>query len=294
MRGEFLSPLMIFCLTLCSKFKLIVGHVPELGIHVHKIGNSDDFAHLTSADNLTALHTVFLKHVENVPDSSFHVIIVTASVKEIFIIFNLLGLISETNDSCSLGHFLGLLHRYICSTHALDSLGIFSGGTGGKSDSRFNHFIQRVTHVCEHLLTEILAHCDKAVGTDYAENTGHESERSSAIMRVDHDNLRALLTRLCLIEIVYMTHTNTVATMNIIGARLLGKGVSDLKSLSAESLDNVDSMILGILLSTAGGVVLGKDCGATAGDFFVSECEHNFWIGLFVVDECQGEVVSLS
>jgi hypothetical protein len=65
-----------------------------------------------------------------------------------------------------------------------------------------------------------------------------------------------------------------MATVGIALTAFLGKGIRYLKTLSSESLNDIDSLILAVLIGTACGVVLGKDCGTTAGDFGISECEH--------------------
>jgi hypothetical protein len=107
-------------------------------------------------------------------------------------------------------------------------------------------------------------------------------------MGVDDNNLRTLIGRIEGIEEVTVRETHNVLgeRSNLIGLAL-SKGIGDFIALSTESVNDVGSGELTILLRASGGVVGLEHLRANGSDFGIGECEHSlvclsiFWSFLF-------------
>jgi hypothetical protein len=100
-------------------------------------------------------------------------------------------------------------------------------------------------------------------------------------MRVHDNDFGAFIGRLEGIEEVTVGETNAVFIMN--SGTLpcfdgLCESVSDFVTFGTESINNISSSELLILLGTCLRVIGLENLGATSGDFGISECEHNFLV----------------
>jgi hypothetical protein len=187
-------------------------------------------------------------------------------------------IVSEANVSSLLGVFLLLLLGEVSSLHLLNgiigSLSLFCHEEGA-----VDNIIEGVRlPMADTLITSHVVGNDKTIGADESEDTCHDTERGSTIVRVYDNNLRTSFLRGEGIEEVTVGETDAVLIMN--SGTLpcfdgLSESVSDFITFGTESVNDSGSGELTILLGTARGVRGFKNLGATSGDFLISECEHS-------------------
>jgi hypothetical protein len=197
-------------------------------------------------------------------------------------------IVSEANVSSLLGVFLLLLLGEVSSLHLLNgiigSLSLFCHEEGA-----VDNIIEGVRLPMAYTLMASHVVCnDKTIGADETEDTCHDAEGRSTIVRVDDNNLRTLIGGGESIEEVTVRETDTVLREGGLLTRLaLGESIGNFIALRTESVNDVSGGELTVLLRASGGVVGLEHLRATSGDFGIIECEHSlvclsiFWSFLF-------------
>jgi hypothetical protein len=197
-------------------------------------------------------------------------------------------IVSEANVSSLLSVFLLLLLGEVGSLHLLNgiigSLSLFCYEEGAG-----DNILKGVRlPMADTLITSHVVCNDKTIGANETEDTCHDAEGGSTIVRVDDNNLRTLIGGGESIEEVTVRETDTVLREGGLLTRLaLGESVGNFIALSTESINDVGSGELTVLLRASGGVVGLEHLGATSSDFGIIECEHSlvclsiFWSFLF-------------
>jgi hypothetical protein len=252
--------------------------LPQLTVYLYILTDVGEWTEDTATYNLSTLDAVLLYYVVGIPDGGSESVIVAVRNEEVLSAVDLgVLIVSEANVSSLLSVFLLLLLGKVGSLHLLDgiirSLSLFSNEEGAVD----NIFEGVTLPMADTLITCEVISNDKTIGADETEDTCHNTEGGSTIVRVDDNNLRTLIGGGESIEEVTVREANTVLREGSLLTRLaLGESISYLIALSTESVNDVGSGELTVLLSTSGGVVGLEHLRATSSDFGIGECEHVF------------------
>ena len=252
--------------------------LPQFTINLYILSDVSEGTEDTATDKLTAIDAVLLYYIVGIPNGGSESVIVTERFKEVLSAVNLRVLIvSEANMSSLLSVLLLLLFGEISSLHLLDgiigSLSLFCHEEGA-----VDNIIEGMTLPMAYaLITSQFISNDKTVFTDETEDTCHDTEGGSTIVRVNDNNLRTLIGRGESIEEVTVGEANAMLREGGFLIRLaLGESMGNFIALSTESVNDISGGELTVLLSTSGGVVGLEHLRANSSDFIISECEHVF------------------
>jgi hypothetical protein len=219
-----------------------------------------------------------LDYVVGIPYGGSESVIVAVRNEEVLSVVYLgVLIVSKANVSSLLSVFLLLLLGEVSSLHLLNgiigSLSLFCHEEGA-----VDNIFESVTLPMAYAL--IACHVvgnDKPIGANESEDTCHDAEGGSTIVRVDDNNLRTLIGGGESIEEVTVREANTVLREGSLLARLaLGESIGNFIALSTESINYVSGGELTVLLRASGGVVGLEHLRATSGDFGIGKCEHVF------------------
>jgi hypothetical protein len=263
--------------------------LPQLAVYLHVLSDVGEGTEDTSTHELSTLDAVLLYYIVGIPYGGSEVILMTARNEEVLCIIDLgVLVISKANVSSLLSVFLLLLLGEVDSLHLLnDFVGLLS--TFCNIEGAGDNIIEGMSlPMADTLITCHVIGNDKTIGANETEDTCHDTEGGSTIVGVDDNNLRTLIGGGESIEEVPVRETHNVLgeRSNLIGLAL-SEGIGYFIALSTESVNDIGSGELTILLRASGGVVGLKHLRATSSDFGISECEHSldclsiFWSFLF-------------